>query len=52
MTRGIGVAKNLIMEQCLKELSLHLHLTVVVQLFHGITVVTEGGDQVGLDSQT
>ena len=35
-----------------KELSLYLRLPVIVHLIQGITAVTEGGDQVGLDSQT
>ena len=34
------------------ELSLYLRLPVIVLLHHGITAVTKGGDQVGLDSQT
>ena len=35
-----------------KELPLFLRFPVVVQLLHGITAVTEGGDLVSLDSQT
>ena len=40
MTQGIG------------ELLYYLRLPVVVQLLNGITSLTEGGDQVSLDSQT
>ena len=54
MIRDIGVAKNLDLKNgaVFKELLLYLHLPVVVQLLHGISAVTEGSDQVSLDSQT
>ena len=47
----IGIAKKSY-GAVFKKLSLYLRLPVIVPLFHGITVVTEGGDQVSLDSQT
>ena len=52
MTQGIGVAKKLNNGTVFKELPLYLRLPVVVQLLHGITALTESGDQVSLDSIT
>ena len=51
---GIGRAKNhgLKNGSTFKVQSLHLSLPVVVQFLHGIIAVTEGGDQVRLDSLT